>query len=75
MTTTTATATTATATATATVETTARARFFTGWGVETLPVRVRDDGVSVWDEVAGHYTCLHALSRRAVRRIMRRHGF
>jgi hypothetical protein len=66
--------TTATVATVATVETTARARFFSGWGVETLPVRVSAEGVWVWDGVAGHYTACHALSRRAERRIMRRHG-
>jgi hypothetical protein len=50
----------------------ARARFFTGHGIETLSVMVAGDGsVRVWDSVAGHYTTCHALSQAAVRRIRR----
>ena len=48
----------------------ARARFF--GTVERRRVIVEADGsVLVWDEVAGHYTRCHSLSRRAERRIAR----
>lgn len=54
---------------------TARARFFTGNGIETLRVLVERDGtVRPWDAVAGHYTTCHALSPRAARRIARLAG-
>ena len=57
------------------IATTARARFFTGHGIETLSVMVDADGaVRPWDAVAGHYTMLHALSPRAERRIARLAG-
>jgi len=51
---------------------TTRARFFTGHGIETLPVIVNlDDSIQVWDSVAGHYTRCHALAPAAQRRIRR----
>ena len=38
--------------------------------IGTHRVRVEEDGsVLVWDEVAGHFTRCHRLSRRAERRI------
>jgi hypothetical protein len=52
-------------------ELTVRARAFTGRGVETIRVLVRDGVVRVWDSIAGHYTTCHSLSQSAVRRIVR----
>lgn len=58
---------------TADVEITARAKFFTGQGVEQRKCLVEPDGtVRVWDDVAGHYTLRHALAPSAVKRIVRR---
>lgn len=50
------------------IHTTARARFF--GRVETRPVIVEPDGdVLAWDDVAGHYTRCHGLSRATQQRI------
>jgi hypothetical protein len=57
---------------TTTIEITARARYFSGQGIETLPVLVESDGtIRVWDAVAGHYTVCHSLAPSAERRIRR----
>lgn len=43
-------------------------------GLTTRRFRVEDGIVSAWDDVAGHYTTLHSLTRRqvgAVRRLAR----
>ena len=51
-------------------EITVRAKAWTGHGVETVRVLVDDDGtVRAWDDIACHYTRLHALSASAQRRI------
>ena len=47
----------------------ARARAFSGEGIKTHKFLVSSDTVRVWDSVAGHYTCVHALSRSACARI------
>lgn len=48
----------------------ARARFFSGFGVETLQVMVDEENrVYVWDEIAGYFTSMHSLSPRAEKRI------
>lgn len=52
-----------------TIATTVRARFFTGFGIETLSVIIEADCIRVWDSVAGHYTVVHSLSPRVQRRI------
>jgi len=51
----------------------ARARFFTGHGVEYLPVRVDIDAgtVRVWDAIAGYYTSCHSLPAGEVRHLLR----
>lgn len=50
----------------------ARARFFSGFGVETLRVLVdKENKVYVWDEIAGHFTSMHSLSSRAEKRIIK----
>ena len=50
----------------------ARARFFTGSGIERRRCKLDEDGtVRVWDKVAGHYTLVHSLSPSARRRISR----
>lgn len=54
---------------TETIEGRARARFFSGYPVETTRVRLSDGRVLVWDCVARHYTTCHSLSRRAEQRI------
>ena len=52
---------------------TARAKFFAGFGPETLKVRVEADGsVLPWDSVAGHYTRCHSLSAGIQKRIARK---
>lgn len=49
---------------------TIRARFFSHFPVETRKVIVEDDGtIRVWDDVAGHYTVCHSLTRADQRRI------
>lgn len=50
-----------------------RAKFFTGEGVTTGSVWVDTETrtVRVWDRVAGHYTLRHALSDRAIKRILK----
>lgn len=53
------------------IKTEARARFFFGYGIETLSVLVEPDCVRVWDEVAQQYTVVHSLSKRAQARIRR----
>lgn len=51
-------------------EITIRCRAFSAEGVRENCVRVASDGtVRVYDDVAGHYTTLHALSASAERRI------
>jgi len=61
----------------ATIEITAKAKFFSGFGLETLPVRVElptadsSAKIRVWDRVAGHYTTCHALSGSAQKRLIR----
>ncbi len=51
---------------------TVRCRPFTGTRVAAHKVRVETDGsVTVWDEVAGHYTRCHVLSEPTCRRIRR----
>lgn len=51
---------------------TVRCRPFSGGRVAAHRVRVETDGsVTVWDEVAGHYTRCHVLSESACRRIVR----
>ena len=51
---------------------TARAKFFSGFGVETRRCMVGTDGtVRVRDDIAGHYTICHALGSRAAARIRR----
>jgi hypothetical protein len=53
------------------IKTTARAKFFTDYGVQKLAVIVQDHGaVLVWDSIASHYTSCHALSRAAQQRIV-----
>lgn len=53
------------------VEVTARARAFTGLGVRTYRFMVHGESgqVRVWDEISGHFTYVHALSKAAERRI------
>jgi hypothetical protein len=46
---------------------TARARFFSR--IESRKCRVEDGRVLVWDDVAGHYTRCHSLSKRSESRI------
>ncbi len=49
---------------------TARAKAFSHEGVKAHRFTVAADGaVRVWDDVAGHYTSCHSLSRTAQRRI------
>jgi hypothetical protein len=51
---------------------TVRAKAFSGRGVETVRAMVEPDGtVRVYDDVAGYYTLVHSLSRRAQARIRR----
>jgi hypothetical protein len=57
-------------TATSPAYLTVRAKAFTGRGVETIRVKIDGDVVRVWDDIAGHYTTCHALSRSAMRRIV-----
>lgn len=46
-----------------TTEITARARAFSGEGINTHKFSISTDGtVRVWDRVAGHYTTCHAMS-------------
>ena len=47
----------------------ARARAFSGEGINTHKFLVSSDTVKVWDPVAGYYTGVHALSRSACARI------
>jgi hypothetical protein len=55
------------------IEGTARAKFFSNFGVETLKVRVETDGsILVWDSVARHYTRCHTLSPATEKRIARK---
>ena len=50
-----------------------RCRPFTGEGAREHLVRVDDfGGVTVWDDVAGHFTSCHAMSQRTEQRIARR---
>lgn len=56
-----------------TISGTARAKFFSGNGIETCNVELHPDGsIWVWDSVAGHYTPCHSLSASAAKRIARR---
>lgn len=49
-----------------------RARFFSGHPIQTRKVSVDSNGtIRVWDEVAGHYTTCHSLTRSAERRIQK----
>ncbi len=49
-----------------------RGKVFSGRGIETVEVRVDDEGiVRVWDEVAGHWTSCHSISERNLREIRR----
>jgi hypothetical protein len=51
---------------------TVRARFFSRLPIETRDVLVDEDGtIRVWDDVAGHYTVCHSLTRSAARRVRR----
>ena len=52
-----------------------RCRPWSGGNVQQARVLIQADGdVLVWDDVAGHYTRLHALGPRAIRRIRRLAG-
>lgn len=49
---------------------TVRAKAFTGFGIETVKVRVDGTGdVLVWDDIAKHFTRCHSLSKSAQLRI------
>lgn len=52
------------------VELTIRAKAFTGEGVREHRVMVDGVNVRVYDSVAGYFTLLHCLSKRAVARII-----
>ena len=47
---------------------TARARFFSGHGIETLPCLVTADAVLPYDGIAGHFTRNHSIRPSAERR-------
>ena len=58
------------------IETTARAEFFFGEGIESRRVLIEKYGnspvnVSVWDDLLGQFTRYHHLSRRSELRIAR----
>lgn len=47
-----------------------RGKVFTGGGIETVDVRVDDEGtIRVWDEIAQHWTLCHSISVRNQRQI------
>lgn len=48
-----------------------RAKAFSGEGVKHNTVLVEGQAVYVWDSVARHFTSCHALSQRAMKRIVR----
>lgn len=48
---------------------TARAKAFTGFGVETLKFLVTEKDVKPYDRIAGHFTGCNSLSESAKRRI------
>ncbi len=57
-------------TTTTATEVTVRAKAFNGQGVREHKCLIDADGtVSVWDDVAGHYTTCHSLGDSAIRRI------
>ena len=47
-----------------------RAKAFSGEGVRHHTVLVDEQAVFVWDSVARHFTSCHALSQRAIKRIV-----
>jgi hypothetical protein len=49
---------------------TIKVKAFSGEGVRINRVQIDGDVVRVWDSVAGHYTTMHAMSARTVRRIL-----
>lgn len=53
------------------VHLTVRARFWHGQGIteEAVYVDITDGIVRVWDDIAGHYTTFHSLSKSAIARI------